>query len=65
MYIHTYVRVLTECLKDMVNKPNTDVNLSSKGGDITRSDEIVVIPRNIESKISSSDQGTYMYLYNN
>ena len=65
MYIHTYVRVLTECLKDMMNKPNTDVNLSSKGGDITHSDEIVVIPRNIESKISSSDQGTYMYLYNN
>ena len=66
MFMHTYVHVLTECLKSMMNKPNTaDVNLSSRGGDIAHSDEIVVIPRNIESKISSSDQGTYMYLYNN
>ena len=65
-YIHTYVRVLTECLKDMMNKPNTDVNLSTMGGDTTKSNEIVAMPRNIESKISSSDQGTYMYrVYNN
>ena len=63
--LHTYVHVLTEGLKDMMNKPNTDVNLSSTGGDITQSDESVAIPRNIESKISSSDQGTYMCLYNN
>ena len=62
MYIHTYVCVLTECLKGMINKPNTDVNLSSREGDITQSDEIVTMPRNIESKISSSDQGTYMYV---
>ena len=56
---------MTECLKDMMNKPNTDVNLSSRGGDITQNDGSVAIPRNIESKISSSDQGTYMCLYNN
>ena len=49
----------------MINKPNTDVNLSSREGDIAQSDESVAIPRNIESKVSSSDQGTYMYLYNN
>ena len=45
-----------------MNKPNTDVNLSSRGGDIAHNDEIVVIPRNTESKISSSDQGTYTYV---